>query len=191
MPETIDPDPFLFFVRPLNQADLRFMVTGSVAAMLYGEPRLTNDIDLVLFLPENKIGEFEELFPLEEFYCPPEDVIRIEAGRPNDGHFNLIHHLTGFKADIYLSGNDPLHLWALEHSRNVPFEGENIPLAPPEYVIIRKAEYYKAGRSEKHVRDIRTILECSEDQIDTQILDEKIADQGLQAIWEQIRSSTD
>ncbi len=45
MPE---PELFLLFARPLNFAQVRYMVTGSVAAIFYGEPRLTHDLDLVV-----------------------------------------------------------------------------------------------------------------------------------------------
>jgi hypothetical protein len=40
----------LLFVRPLNQLGVRYIVSGSVAAILYGEPRLTHDVDFVVFL---------------------------------------------------------------------------------------------------------------------------------------------
>ena len=46
MPEA---DLFLLFVRPLNQANIRYIIGGSVAAIFYGEPRLTHDVDLVTF----------------------------------------------------------------------------------------------------------------------------------------------
>ncbi len=47
--------------------------------------------------------------PAEEYYCPPLEVIDSERTRDQRGHFNLIHHETGFKADIYLVGSDELH----------------------------------------------------------------------------------
>ena len=47
MPE---PELFLLFIRPLNRAAIRYVVSGSVAAIFYGEPRLTNDVDFVVFL---------------------------------------------------------------------------------------------------------------------------------------------
>ena len=47
MPEA---DLFLLFVRPLNRAGIRYMIGGSVAAIFYGEPRLTNDVDFVVSL---------------------------------------------------------------------------------------------------------------------------------------------
>jgi hypothetical protein len=35
---------FLLFSRRLNALELRYMVSGSVAAIIYSEPRLTNDV---------------------------------------------------------------------------------------------------------------------------------------------------
>lgn len=70
MPET---DLFLLFVRRLGELALPYMVTGSIAGTLYGEPRVTHDVDLVLNLPPSAIPKFVAMFPLDEFYCPPEE----------------------------------------------------------------------------------------------------------------------
>ena len=56
-------------------------------------------------------------------------------------------------------------------------------LAPPEYVIIRKLEYYREGGSEKHLRDIRSMLALSGEQMDRPSLDEWIQRRGLQTEW--------
>jgi hypothetical protein len=77
------------------------MITGAVASIIYGEPRLTNDIDLVINMKPDDVETFADAFPIEDFYCPPPEVIKLEIGRSQRGHFNLIHHETGFKADIY------------------------------------------------------------------------------------------
>jgi len=132
---------FLLFIRPLNQAGIRYVVTGSVAAIFYGEPRLTHDVDLVVFLKENDIRRLGEIFPSSDFHVPSTDVIAVEASREQRGHFNIIHIDTGFKADIYLTGRDELNAWAFRGKRSVRFEGETVVLAPPEYVIIRKLEF--------------------------------------------------
>ena len=66
------------------------MVNGAVASIIYGEPRLTHDIDLVLELSDEDAEELVEVFPLEEFYCPPIEILRLEIKRPQRGHFNLI-----------------------------------------------------------------------------------------------------
>jgi hypothetical protein len=46
----LEPDLIELFVRPLERLQFRYVISGSVAAMLYGEPRVTHDIDFVVFL---------------------------------------------------------------------------------------------------------------------------------------------
>jgi hypothetical protein len=61
---------FLLFTRRLNQLGVPYIITGSVAAMIYGEPRLTNDVGLVVLLDAQQAARLPQVFPLEEFYCP-------------------------------------------------------------------------------------------------------------------------
>lgn len=104
---------FLMFTQRLNMPGVAYMVSGSVAVIIYGGPRLTHDVDLIVVLDRAHIARLPEVFPPAEFYCPPVDVIAVEAAREQRGHFNIIHHKTAFKADVYLSGRDPLHAWGL------------------------------------------------------------------------------
>lgn len=175
-------EPFL--VR-LERLGIPYFVTGSMAGIVYGEPRMTHDIDIVVALSQRGVHAFVEAFPLEEFYCPPEDVLAIEVRRGQRGHCNLIHHDTGFKADIYIAF-DELHRWAFARRRSVELDGMNVALAPVEYVIVRKLEYFREGRSEKHVRDIRGMLEVSAGEIDRSALEPWIERLGLGAEWRQI-----
>ena len=177
------------FTRRLNKLALPYMVTGAVAATIYGEPRLTHDIDLVIDLRLQDIEGFVDAFPLEEFYCPPAEVIRLETGRPQRGHFNLIHHETGLKADVYASGKDSLQKWGLANRKAVSIGDEDVWLAPPEYVILRKLEYYREGGSEKHMRDIAGMLELSRDEIDFALLESKVHDMSLEQEWKEALKS--
>lgn len=177
---------FKLFTSRLEAAGIEAIITGSVAATFYGEPRLTHDIDLVMLLDERSIRALVKVFPDEEFYCAPVEVIRIEARRRQRGHFNIIHHETGFKADVYIAGEDPLHRWALANRRHVSFEGSRLSLAPPEYVIVRKLEYYREGHSEKHLSDIRGILRQQGERIDRKELESKVAELGLQREWAEV-----
>ena len=88
----LETNLFMVFLKPLNEHNIRYMVTGSVAAMVYGEPRITHDIDLVLQLHAKDVSGFIGLFAPEEFYCPPQETIEAEAARAKNVHFNIIHH---------------------------------------------------------------------------------------------------
>ena len=183
MPE---PELSLLFVRPLNQIGARYIVSGSVASILYGEPRLTNDIDFVIFLRDTDTIRLQEMFPAPEFYVPPPEVIAAEIARPAKGHFNLIHADTGFKADFYIAGRDELNAWAFRNARKMEYRGEPIVIAPPEYVIVRKLEYFREGRSEKHLRDIRAMLAVSGEQLDRAALADWVQRQGVDSEWRQV-----
>jgi hypothetical protein len=62
-------------------------------------------------------------------------------------------------------------------------EAETVWLAPPEYVILRKLEYYREGKSEKHLRDIASMIEISSDRIDFVELENTIKGYGLEEEW--------
>jgi hypothetical protein len=183
MPE---PDLFLLFVRPLNRTGIRYIVTGSVAAIFYGEPRLTHDVDFVVFLTAADVARLAEVFPGSEFYLPPAEVMTRELTREQSGHFNLVHLATGFKADFYLTGKDELNTWAFRRKRQVQFENEPVMLAPPEYVILRKLEYFRDGGSEKHLRDIRSMLALTGDQLDRPALNDWLDRLGLRQQWQRV-----
>jgi len=178
------PELFLFFVKPLNQSGLRYIIGGSVAAIFYGEPRLTHDIDFIVFLSRQEVTGLANAFPATEFYLPPAETILAELEREQRGHFNIIHTGSGFKADIYLTGRDELNAWGFRMRRKIQFEGETLILAPPEYVIVRKLEYYREGGSEKHLRDIRSMLALSGEGLDHSALQAWIKLRGLEREWQ-------
>jgi hypothetical protein len=181
-----DPNLALLFLRPLEDLRVEYMVTGSVAAIIYGEPRLTHDLDLVVDLASEQIPALLKAFADEEYYCPPQDLILFEANREQRGHINLIHISSGFKADFYFRGRDPLHIWGLERARRLQFFGVTIRVAPAEYVIVRKLEYFREGGSEKHLRDIRLMTRLSASAIDQAELGRRIAERGLEECWRKV-----
>lgn len=175
---------FLLFTTPLNDAKIQYAITGSVAAIAYGEPRLTHDIDIVLTLMPAHIENLQSIFPENDFYCPPLEVIEEEVRRSERGHFNIIHHQTGFKADIYLAGEDPLISWAINNRKKIQLEDDLLWLAPPEYVVAQKLRFYREGRSEKHLRDVSSILNISKDDLDFLKLDELISSLNLSEYYQ-------
>ncbi len=186
MPET---DLVSIFINRLEAAGVEYMVSGSVAAMIYGEPRFTNDVDIIVHLGSTDVMQLTAAFPLEFFYCPPEEVLLIESRRKHRGHFNLIHHDSGYKADMYFHGDDPLHVWGFRNRRRLKVsDGHGLWAAPPEYVILRKLEYYREGGSDKHKRDICAMMDVSGDDIDCGVIDEWALKLGLQKEWSEISS---
>ncbi len=97
-----------------------------------------------------------------------------------------IHVESALKADFYVSGrNDPSHL-AFRHLRQYAVSGTTISVAPPEYVILRKLQYFREGGSEKHLRDIRSILAVSGAELDRSALAEWVERLNLPNEWRRV-----
>jgi len=166
----------------LEEARIPYCIVGGLAAIAYGRPRLTLDADLVIALGPHHLHPLMRAFPIEDFYLPPEEVLLAEMQRESRGHFNIIHQHSALRADCYLPGKSPLARWELENRRRMsgPF-GEGW-FAPPESVIVNKLLFFREGRSQKHIDDIRAmrIARCMPD--DTELL-RWIALFGLEEEW--------
>ena len=172
---------FSLFILPLAATNVRYMITGSVASIVYGRPRLTHDIDIVINLPYSDIAKLHDAFAATDYYLPSVDIISLEAARSQRGHFNIIHNDSGYKCDIFMSGNDALMAWGLTNTRQIDFDNVQLRIAPPEYVIVKKLEFYQEGHSEKHIKDIRAML--NETTIDEDTLAKFISERHLEEHW--------
>lgn len=181
-----EADLISLFAVPLEKAGLAYMVTGATAAILYGQPRTTNDLDVVLELTASDLPRLRAAYPESEYYLPPDEVIETEIRRSHRGHLNALHHDSGFKADLYPIGSDVLHQWAFPRRRVAGYGESKVNFAPPEYVILRKLEYFREGGSTKHLTDVRAMLEISSETIDRAAIVEWIERLGLKPEWSRV-----
>lgn len=179
------------FAPALIASGIEWMVAGGVAAIVYGEPRFTLDLDIVASLPPSRANDLASQFPESEFYCPPEMVIAEEASRDAFGHFNVLHLETDARADVYLAGNDLLARRGLDGKRSITLSGLTIPLAPPEYVILHKLRFRQQGASERHLRDIRTMLRVLGDSVNVAQLRTDAVALGLESQWDVMEHMTE
>ena len=185
----LPPDLINCFIRPLEVEGFEYLVSGSVASSLLGEPRFTSDIDIALFLNAAQILLLPTIFPEESYYLPPLDVIQIECKRGIRGHFNIIHHDSGMKADIYPSRNHPYLTWALQRKIRLPKDGVTISIAPPEYLIMHKLAFYQEGRHGKHIRDIVAV--CCMQQVDVTLMSRAALELNLTKEWNEVLAALD
>ena len=169
----------------LEKLGLRYFVTGSVAAMYYGEPRLTNDIDVVVDLPKDKITDLRDAFPSDEFYLSEEALLRAVRQR---GMCNALHISSGLKIDIVIPGDTLFDRARFERVRRVkPAQEIEASFASAEDVILKKMDFFRQGGSEKHLRDITGILMVTGDQLDHDYIESWADQMGLETIWRTIR----
>ncbi len=174
---------FLEVVEIFEKNNLPYMVVGSIASMTYGEPRMTNDMDMVIDILYSDAQKIEQLFPIEKYDCPPIEVLKSEIIQK--GQFNLIHQDTGLKIDLMIRKNNSHSIEEFNRKQLVPFiSDKSIYMATPEDVIIKKLIFYRDGNSEKHLTDIRGIL--TDTKIDTEYLESWIEKLNLQIEYKKI-----
>lgn len=172
------------FVSVLERLNLRYLITGSMATIAYGEPRFTNDVDIVVALPPEHVEAFCASFPEEEFYCYPEAVARAVEER---SQFNIIHFESGLKFDVIVPDDGEFDRSRLSRGVRMPAApGFDAWFASPEDVILKKLEFYREGGSEKHIRDIVGVLKLDPGRIDRAYLGEWVSRLGLDGIWNDV-----
>ena len=146
-------------VETFERLRIPYLVTGSVASMAYGEPRLTNDIDLVAGINDHHIVRLLDAFPSDAFYLSEE---AIREAILHQTQFNIIHPTSGLKVDVMVRRDTPFDRSRFARARLLrPTQSYTAAFASAEDVIIKKMEYYQEGGSEKHLRDkCRTLLGC-------------------------------
>jgi hypothetical protein len=171
-------------VEVLERLGLRYVVTGSVATIFYGEPRFTNDIDVVVELPRPSVHDFCVAFPEDGFYVSEEAALAAVEGL---GQFNVIHPASGLKIDVIVAKGDDFDRGRLERARRVrPAADFEASFATPEDVIVRKLQYYAEGGSDKHLRDIAGVLKVCGDSVDLDYVTRWAANFGVAELWREV-----
>lgn len=173
-----------FVVTALERLGLRYFVTGSTVTIFYGEPRFTNDIDIVVDLPADAVAALCRQFPENDFYVSEEAAT--EAVR-RQSQFNIIQPHTGLKVDIIVPPPSAFNRARFERARRVQAgDGWDASFSSPEDAIVKKMEFFREGGSDKHLRDITGVLKTSGSEIDTSYIDRWAATLGLSEIWQAI-----
>jgi hypothetical protein len=172
-------------VETFERLHIPYLVTGSVASMAYGEPRLTNDIDVVAEIRNEHVSGLLAAFPPNEYYLSEE---AIREGIRRQGQFNIIHPASGLKVDVIIRKDTPFDRSRFARARVArPAETYEATFSSAEDVIIKKMEFYREGGSDKHLRDITGILKVSGEGIDEAYIAEWADRLDLRDIWDAIK----
>jgi hypothetical protein len=139
----------------LDDNEIPYMLSGSVAMSLYIVPRATRDFDFIVHLQRKDIDLFVDSFK-EGYYCDKES---IEDAVHRRSMFNIIDHASGFKADFVVLKDEPFR--QQEFNRRVPMEfyGKIIFVVSPEDLVLSKLIWIQSYQSSVQIDDIKNLLE--------------------------------
>lgn len=168
-------------VDTLDRLRIPYVIVGSYACNAYGEARQTQDIGVVVDLPDYRITDFCAAFP-DPYYL---SVDAVRSAVQTNFQFNVLHPESANKIDFILPGKDEWGRGQLERCRSIRLlPDRDVNIASPEDVILGKMWYFSEGGSDKHLRDIVGILKNTPVDCDeVQRWAEKL---GYSSIWETI-----
>jgi len=139
----------------LDQYNIPYMLSGSIAMGLYVVPRMTRDIDFIIHLDPKNLDFFVNSFK-DGFYCD-RDVVK-EAIETPIKMFNIIDHATGYKADFVVLKNDAFRQEEFNRRVQMEFYGKKIYVVSAEDLLISKLIWIQDIQSAIQMEDIRNLV---------------------------------
>jgi hypothetical protein len=169
-------------VPKLEQSDIPYMITGSIAAAYYGLNRATYDLDVVISATADKLKRLLELLPKEQYYAVLQDAL--DAHR-HHSMFNVLDTTSGWKIDFILQKPAPFHEEAFRRRMAVTFDGVPTAVISAEDLILSKLEWSRMGESDRQVRDAAVVLEKRRAKLDIAYVEKWVQQLSLVPQWSQ------
>ena len=174
-------NPLAAIIRELDRAGIPHMLAGSFASSYHGDPRTTNDIDLVIAPTRTSLEAFVHSLDPTEYYVSPEAALE---AFDRQGQFNVIVLESGWKVDLILRKERAFSRSEFERRELAEIEETQVFVATAEDTIVAKLEWARAGESERQLRDVTGILELRGSSLDLAYIERWVAELDLHGMWQ-------
>ncbi len=162
----MDPQELLIKIAEiLRELEIPYAITGGFAVTIWGVPRYTADIDIIIELEDKNIK------PLVKKVLSMDKTIHADEGAMREalmyhGEFNFIHPDTGMKVDFFVQDNQPYNKLKIKRAVLRDVHGTGISFISPEDLILSKLLWSKESNSEKQREDIKSVLRNTKLKLD-------------------------
>lgn len=169
--EKIDPRHLLVKIaKILKRLKIPYLVTGGIAVLVWGRPRFTADIDIVVELKPEIVDKLEKaLKEISKISYIDKD--SIQQALFEQGEFNFIDGETGVKVDFWiLKKNDLFDASRFKRRKIKKILNEKVYFSSPEDLILIKLKWFKNSSSSRQLEDVESILKISGPKLDIKYL---------------------
>lgn len=168
-------------IQILNQIGIPYMLTGSLASSLQGEPRSTHDIDIIIAIQKSDIKRLVKLFSPSDFYL---DEDSITNAIDTESMFNVINTNSGDKIDFWILTDESFDQSRFSRKIQEEFLGMKIEVSAPEDTILAKLKWAKlSGGSEKQFTDALRVYEVQYEKLDSDYLQKWVKELDIESLW--------
>ena len=179
-------------IEALEAARVDYLIGGAIAEWAWGEPRATQDLDLVVKIPLKSVNKLSKELGKRDMLLPAEIILDNILEDRADIPINAIHIYSGFKADLYpVRDGDELRQSAFQRRQLVDYGPPigKVYIHSPEDLILYKLIYFGLSQQSKHSRDIAAILKSKKDELDLKHIEGWVTRLGLTSLWKELLDS--
>ena len=163
----------------LEAIGARYAIWGGMAVVAYGEPRFTQDMDILLSPDGLAVSLFVRRLRETHYHVDEIAVNRALTG----GFFNVIHLGYHIKTDFYVPVEPEFRAMIAERTY-LPFdEMRRAAYVTPTSAIVAKLRAYAESHSTRHLDDIASIVRLQGSKLDRERLDVAAARSGMLGVW--------
>ena len=170
----------------LEAAGIDYAVCGSLGSSLHGQPRATNDADIIIAPTTDQLAKF--LKSLEFSYYVSSEAAS-EAMRQRS-MFNVIDSELGWKADLIFRKDNPYHLAEFNRRMKARVMGIDLWILSPEDVILSKLNWAKNSESNLQYGDVLGVIKLQWDKLDWEYLRHWAKELGVEETLEKVIEET-
>ena len=179
-------------IEALNAAGVEYLIGGAIAEWAWGEPRATQNVDLVVNIPIKAVNKLSKELEKRGMLIPAEMILDTILEHRADIPINAIHMYSGLKADLYLvREGDELRQSAFQRRQQVDYGPPigKVYIHSPEDLILYKLIYFGLSQQSKHARDIAAIFKSKKNELDLDYIGGWITRLGLSSLWKEMLDS--
>lgn len=152
----------------LDRLGVAWLTGGSIASSVHGEPRATQDVDMVVDLLPRHVRPLWDAMR-RDYYLDADDMRAAVAAAAS---FNAVHFASAIKVDFFVAGDDPFEAERLANRQRVETPAGVLHVDTAEHTLLRKLEWYRRGgeKSERQWRDVQAIARIQGERLDAERL---------------------
>lgn len=165
----------------LQGLNINYFVTGGFAVSVWGRPRSTLDIDIVIKLIEPLVIPLAKaLRAISKAGYIDENMAKEAIWRK--GEFNFIDPASRLKVDFWIAKEDAQALLEFKRKKLKKIDGQKVYFVSPEDLILSKLRWYQQSQSSRQLEDIESILKISGKKLDMDYLKSRTKKLGYSKI---------
>ena len=149
-------------IKALDSSKIPYMLSGSLCSSFHGQPRATNDADIVIDPTKEQLRDFvTSLGP--DYYVKQEAALE---SFKNNSMFNIIDIQAGWKADLIIRKKRAYSELEFSRRKEANIMGMGLYIVSAEDSILSKLEWSKGRESQAQFNDALGVLMVQWDNLD-------------------------